>query len=40
MNQQDVALLVAFLVLFFLFQGEPDVWDKLHGIVMNMESCK
>lgn len=36
MNRQDVALLITFLALIFLFQGDPDVWDKLHGMAMNM----
>lgn len=40
MNRQDIALVITILVLIFLFQGEPDVWDKLHGMVMNMENCK
>jgi hypothetical protein len=40
MNRQDIALVVTGLVLFFLFQGDPDVWDKLHDRVMSMENCK
>lgn len=27
--------LVVILLLFFLFWGEPDVWDKLHDKAMN-----
>ena len=29
-----------FMLLVFLFAGEPDVWDKLHDKVMSMEQCK
>ena len=27
--------LLVILLLFFLFWGEPDVWDKLHDKAMN-----
>jgi hypothetical protein len=27
--------LVVILLLFFLFWGEPDIWDKLHDKAMN-----
>jgi hypothetical protein len=27
--------LLVILLLFFLFWGEPDVWDKLHDRAMN-----
>ncbi|CAB4181219.1 hypothetical protein UFOVP1300_27 [uncultured Caudovirales phage] len=32
--------ILAVVVLLFLFQGEPDVWDKLHAKAMSMETCK
>ena len=28
------------LILIFLFDGEPDVWDRLHDKAMNVEVCK
>lgn len=40
MNRPDVALLITTLALIFLFQGDPDVWDKLHSMIMNIENCK
>jgi len=33
-------VLFAILILFFLFQGEPDVWDNLHTWAMNITSTK
>lgn len=30
-----VVLVVMVLVLFFLFTGEPDLWDKLHERAMS-----
>jgi hypothetical protein len=32
-----VFVAVAFI---FLFEGEPDVWDRLHDKAMSMEVCK
>lgn len=32
-------LLIIFVIVF-LFYGEPDVWDKMHAYVMNIEVCK
>ena len=29
---------VLVLAIFFLFEGEPDVWDKLHAAAMGL--CK
>ena len=41
MNRQDVALILVALGLIFLFQGEPDVWDKMRERIMNdVEVCK
>ncbi len=37
---KDLGFVLAVLVLVFLFQGEPDVWDKLHAKAMTMEFCK
>lgn len=34
---RDVLLI---LLLIFLFEGDPDVWDKLHDKAMSVESCK
>jgi len=36
----ELGFVLAILVLVFLFQGEPDVWDKLHAKAMSMEVCK
>lgn len=40
MNRQDVALILVVLGLIFLFQGDPDVWDKLRDRAMATETCK
>jgi hypothetical protein len=32
------AFVLFILAMFFLFQGEPDVWDTLHKMAMGM--CK
>lgn len=39
MSRSDFLLLLSVLALVFLFQGDPDVWDKLHDRAMNVE-CK
>lgn len=39
MSRSDFLLLVSVLALVFLFQGDPDVWDKWHDRAMNTE-CK
>ena len=31
--------LVAVLVLFFIFTGEPDLWDKWHSWAMSKTEC-
>jgi hypothetical protein len=36
----DFAWLFVLLALVFLFQGDPDVWDKLREKAMTMETCK
>lgn len=40
MSADTMRYLFACLVLIFLFDGEPDVWDRLHDKVMSMEVCK
>ena len=40
MSNNDLRFMVWLLVLVFLFQGEPNVWEKLHDYVMHMEVCK
>jgi len=40
MTRGDVLFIFTVLVLIFLFQGEPDVWDMLHERAMNMPLCK
>lgn len=40
MSANDFRFLVWIFLVVFLFDGEPDVWDKLHDKVMNMETCK
>jgi len=40
MSNNELRFWILLLVLVFLFQGEPDVWDKLHDYVMHMEVCK
>lgn len=32
--------MLALLLLFFLFAGEPDVWDRLHDAALKVEICK
>jgi hypothetical protein len=34
MSRSDVAFLLVVLGLFFLFMGEPDVWDGLHAAAL------
>lgn len=34
MSKSDWSALIAILLLFFLFSGEPDVWDRLRERVM------
>jgi len=29
--------ILALVALFFLFQGEPDVYDKLHALAMSIQ---
>jgi hypothetical protein len=38
MSRGDTTLIIMVLALFFLFLGEPDVWDVLHRHVMG--TCK
>lgn len=40
MTPNDFRFWVWLFVVVFMFYGEPDVWDKLHGYVMNIEVCK
>lgn len=30
-------LIIAILLMMFLFIGEPDAWDKLHAYVMSLQ---
>ena len=39
MDKSDLLLILVVLALFFLFQGEPDVWDRLHELAMT-GACK
>lgn len=34
------AAILGTLVLCFLFDGDPDAWDKLHAFVMHLDACK
>lgn len=36
----DLRLIAVFLLLAFLFSGDPDVWDVIHNKAMQMEACK
>ncbi len=40
MSGNQFRFMVWLLVLVFLFQGEPNVWDRLHEKAMSMEICK
>lgn len=40
MSADTFRYVIVVFVLIFLFDGEPDVWDKLHDKIMNMETCK
>ena len=40
MSAENSRLWIWLFIVVFLFYGEPDVWDKLHDKVMNMETCK
>lgn len=33
-------MILAILLLVFLFAGEPDVWDNLHDYVMQITATK
>ena len=36
-----VIVLICFVItLFFLFGGEPDVYDRLHELAMGVANCK
>ena len=37
MNKDEFRFWVWLGIIVFLFYGDPDVWDKLHDAVMNME---
>ena len=39
MSNSDLKFWVFILVLVFLFNGEPDVWDRLHEKAMSMQTC-
>lgn len=38
MSWRDIVFILVVLVLFFLFSGEPDLWDRLHAMAMGQ--CK
>jgi hypothetical protein len=40
MSRSEFLFIFTTLALIFLFQGEPDVWDRLHERAMNMPLCK
>ena len=42
MSWRDIRLITIFLLLAFLFEGDPDVWDKLRERAMKSttEECK
>lgn len=33
-------MILVVLLLFFLFQGEPDIWDKLRERAMQTTQCE
>jgi hypothetical protein len=40
MSNNELRFWIWLFVVLFVFNGEPDVWDKLHDYVMHMEVCK
>lgn len=40
MSAQDVKFIVVVLALVFLFQGDPDVWDRMHNAAMSAGCVK
>ena len=40
MNNSFFGECVAIAILFFLFHGEPDVYDKLHDMAMHAGECR
>jgi hypothetical protein len=41
MSNYDLKFWIFVFVLFFLFQGEPDVWDCLrHHAGLTVEGCR
>jgi hypothetical protein len=34
MSWENIRLLIASLVVIFLFEGDPDLWDRLHDSAM------
>jgi len=37
---KDMWILIFILALFFIFDGKPDIWDKLHAHVLNSFECE
>jgi hypothetical protein len=35
MSANDLRLCIFVLVIFFLFTGDPNVWDRLHEMALN-----
>lgn len=40
MSADTVRYVIVVLVLIFLFDGDPDVWDRLHDKAMGVEVAK
>ena len=40
MSADALRYILVVFVLIFLFDGDPDVWDKLHDKAMQIETCK
>lgn len=40
MTKDDLRFVFVWLLLTFLFVGDPDIWDVLHNYVMKIGECK
>ena len=36
MSSSDIRFVATVIILYFLFSGDPDVWDLLHDYVMRV----